>query len=233
MCPKCLITPSPWLREQTLLMTLADAALASAALTFWTNVFPDIAKSVILSDPYSATNQFDLLLLEDFLYTQISTGSLICTKRLLFTCIKTFTWLTRIFFVKLEKQFKLSFLNFVFGRYIQVENFICFFIIFIQRFLNLCNVWWCKYCSTLCNNVRFNSQLISWTRLWESFILATSDAIYVVFMWRGLTKTQVYARKLQWPDGYACVSSTIFNPVHLWISLILGPTVRVGPKLPP
>ena len=55
--------------EQTLLMTVADAALASAALTFWINVFPDIAKSVMLSDPYGATNEFDLLLLEDFLYT--------------------------------------------------------------------------------------------------------------------------------------------------------------------
>ena len=91
-----------------------------------------------------------------------------------------------------------------------------FFIIFFERFLDLCNVWWCKYCSTLCNNFRFNSQLISWTRLWESSILATSDAIYVVFKWKGWTKTQIYARTLQWPDGYVRVSSTIFNPVHLW-----------------
>ena len=58
-----------------------------------------------------------------------------CTKSLLSACtitVFTFTWLVRIFHVKLDNVFKLSLLNFVFGRF--VEKLGCFFSTLLNDF---------------------------------------------------------------------------------------------------
>ena len=60
-----------------------------------------------------------------------------CTKKLLSACpitLFTFTWLARIFFVKLNNVFKLSLLNLVFWEYLLEDYFGCFFSTLLSDF---------------------------------------------------------------------------------------------------
>ena len=127
--------PSPWLCDQTLLMTVADGqTIASAAVTFWINVFPDIAKSVFLSEPSGATNEqwvWSMVIRGLLIYQNLSRNYNVY-KQFIVCLYNNFIYLCMVSshrFCQIRKCFQALVIEFGFERFVEMLfmlNSLCF-----------------------------------------------------------------------------------------------------------